>query len=1635
MANLATQTHQIEIILHDYTQWQRFIQQVEAQATDYNVWQLIDPSSVTQPALAIAPTRPTAPLAVAGLPPSADAINFYKTQQEDYRFNLHDYEKQQTTLITISKWVREHITLPNQDAVKGCSTLWQTLRKLQDRCKASPASTRLELKRQWNQLVTTDTRSQNWRMILDKLSIQYGLMVAERIVTFQTGQNSHLPDDQLYLIEALNLISHIDQIYADSKRSFLSDPTFYIQDVPQLITDFRSYMNTKPLTRAVSENTAFNTEQGPTLKGHPRGSKKMERTWPACACGAGKHRIFRCYYHLIAMNEAKGRVPTDFKANDDTLKNVRNLVKDAKVKEAFEADKAKCIAGEKKHGKQVSPSQNTAKNSTSEESEHYSYQTTYEDNANPIWPMQCTQTHRQTTQSEPLPSELAFGGWFQDLLPSESDSNTSLTRTTHGLTPNAHENDTETQASNSENHIKFEAFQTTEIGTSFSAASEPEPYYFTNAWVMDGGSERHICNSPHRNKYRKTRDASPQSYVRCGLTRYLIESYGTVTLEVLKPEGDTVNVDITDVALCPYFRTNLISTSKLELKGLHLVTIDGGYLCPSNDVTRKLFIPVKHKMYWCLEFKPPTHHEYAQDPREGSSYVTTDLTKPQKALEKLLTTTANEDKWHMRLGHPGPETMQHFAASVQGNVTVNYSPSTKNCEVCAVSKAHQVISRSPFKEIPSTRPFQRIHYDLIPMNEAYNGDRYISHFHCDYSLFRFVFTHKRKTDCTRCFAYVIALCKNIFHCTVEIFQTDGETSLGKETSEINAFWDTMRDQGIIVHQSAPHTQDQNGAAEVIGKHLIIQMRCNRIQSGQPENLWPEHAKATAVQENRKPVKRLSWKTPYEAVHNTKPVAFHLVAYGSKAYALNKQIPKLNRLDPRAFIGHLVGYEGTNIYRVWIPSQKKVIRTRDVVFNEEDCVYNPSEIDSLILYPEAVEQRLIIAPTPMLPDSDDLLEYISASDALPDEPAEVVKATATVTTKQIFEDEYDGVSNEDEDNITDFSTPSSSRGEVQYPALPEHLTPTPKKPTSKVPSPVQPTPSGAPRQSLRIRKKPNRFDPSDENTYHSFYISTSDDVTYGNAFLTLVNSTKSHRNDLPPPPFDYEAARKSSQWPHWYEACKEELGKMKQKGVFRIISYTKNMKPRPIPLKWVFSYKFDSSGYLIRHKARLCVRGDRQPLNGLDTYAATLASEVMRFLLALAAYFDLEMRQYDAVTAFLNADLDEVVHTSPPPGFGNAGEIWLLLMALYGLRRSPHLWHNEFSGFLQLIGLRPIPGVNCIHHNDWMIVFFFVDDIICLYRKQDQAKFDRFEASLSAKYELRKMGEPEHFLGIQLTRNRTTRTITICQKPYIEKISKRFENSLLNRRVHTPLPNEPLTPHHGQATAAQVKEMQEKVGSIGYASYITRWDVAFAASLLAEFQLNPSPEHLNAANHCLTYLRDTSHYAIAYCGDCREQQHHISNFIEVSTDASFADDVTTRMSRQGYLMSCAGGAVAWKANKQRTVTTSSTEAELLAASQVGKEVLWWKRLFNDLNFILNEVITIRCDNSQTIRLLTEPTVQLTTKLRHVDIHHHWLRQEIREKNLAIEYIKTSEQPSDLLTKPGTRQKQETFLRQGNMHTEA
>ncbi|GAB1319505.1 Reverse transcriptase Ty1/copia-type domain-containing protein [Madurella fahalii] len=125
----------------------------------------------------------------------------------------------------------------------------------------------------------------------------------------------------------------------------------------------------------------------------------------------------------------------------------------------------------------------------------------------------------------------------------------------------------------------------------------------------------------------------------------------------------------------------------------------------------------------------------------------------------------------------------------------------------------------------------------------------------------------------------------------------------------------------------------------------------------------------------------------------------------------------------------------------------------------------------------------------------------------------------------------------------------------------------------------------------------------------------------------------------------------------------------------------------------------------------------------------------------------------------------------------------------------------------------------------------------------------------------------------------------------------------------------------------------------------------------------------------------------------------------------------------------GGLIGWRANKQATVTTSTTEAELLSLAQATKEALFASRLIKELGVTLDsKQLNMWCDNKQTIRLINTEVATLQTRLRHVDIHNHWLRQAVERKQIRVDYTPTGDMLADGLTKALTAEMFKKFREQ-------
>jgi Reverse transcriptase (RNA-dependent DNA polymerase) len=390
-------------------------------------------------------------------------------------------------------------------------------------------------------------------------------------------------------------------------------------------------------------------------------------------------------------------------------------------------------------------------------------------------------------------------------------------------------------------------------------------------------------------------------------------------------------------------------------------------------------------------------------------------------------------------------------------------------------------------------------------------------------------------------------------------------------------------------------------------------------------------------------------------------------------------------------------------------------------------------------------------------------------------------------------------------------------------------------------------------------------------------------------------------------------------------------------------------------------------------------------------------------------------QYDAVNAFVNASLDEDVFMRLPPGYRKAGKVLKLNKALFGLRRSPLLWHRELSQTLRNLGFQPVPHEPCCLTRDGVIVFFYVDDIVFSYRKSQESMAKGLISQLKQRYKLTGGDDLQWFLGIEVIRDRKNRRIWLSQSSYIDKIANLADTIQPDQ---TPMNRNELLPYKHRALPHIINRYQKKIGSLLYAAVTTRIDIAFAVSRLARFMTNPGPDHHAAADRVLLYLKRHRDLGLQFGGE--------DNFL-VASDASFADNSIDRKSSQAYVMQLFGGTIGWRANKQDTVTTSTTEAELLALSQAAKEGQYVSRLLRELSVRLDDHrIQIQCDNRQTIRLVTDEIARLQTRLRHVDIHNHWLRQEVLRQRITVEYTPSSQMIADGLTKALPRESFERFV---------
>ena len=337
---------------------------------------------------------------------------------------------------------------------------------------------------------------------------------------------------------------------------------------------------------------------------------------------------------------------------------------------------------------------------------------------------------------------------------------------------------------------------------------------------------------------------------------------------------------------------------------------------------------------------------------------------------------------------------------------------------------------------------------------------------------------------------------------------------------------------------------------------------------------------------------------------------------------------------------------------------------------------------------------------------------------------------------------------------------------------------------------------------------------------------------------------------------------------------------------------------------------------------------------------------------------------------------------------------------------------KFHSFLTSFGFVRSSADQCVYvlkeEKCITVIAIWVDDgLVCSSHPSKLASVVDF---LAKQFEMTS-GPADCFVGIQIARDRLRKTIHVSQENYIKRLLEKFGLSDCSTRVVPADPFTRLSKDLGRDSSTcqtpLLEPFREAVGSLIYAVTCTRLDIAFAVSQVSQFSSSPTKAHWDAVKRIFSYLKGTLNYGITFGNfDSR-------NKLLAYTDADFASNQDDRCSTTGVILLLNGGPVSWKSQRQKCVSLLTTESEYVAAATAAKEVVWMRRLLQDLRLPQSAPTTLFCDNQSSIKLVQNAEFHQRTK--HIDVKFHFIRALQEEQANDVTYINTDVQLADILTK--------------------
>ena len=358
-------------------------------------------------------------------------------------------------------------------------------------------------------------------------------------------------------------------------------------------------------------------------------------------------------------------------------------------------------------------------------------------------------------------------------------------------------------------------------------------------------------------------------------------------------------------------------------------------------------------------------------------------------------------------------------------------------------------------------------------------------------------------------------------------------------------------------------------------------------------------------------------------------------------------------------------------------------------------------------------------------------------------------------------------------------------------------------------------------------------------------------------------------------------------------------------------------------------------------------------------------------------------------------------------------MWRLGTPLYGTQEAGLIWHRTCKKQLMSQGFRQNDYDPCHFYKEYspgkrIDMCIFVDDgwVTDTAGELADKDLDIFLTKFKSKFKT-----PDHFLGMNVD-IRSDHCVHMSCEAYLRTACEQYLPKPLADYPKYKVPSdatlyadyEDALLHKGEATPQEIKAYQKLVGKLIYAPPCCHPEASWAIGVMARCMTFPTDRMRAHAERALVFLGQQAALGITFDGSARNADELITY-----SDSDWA----VAHSTTGYVACYAGACIQYGSKRQHCIALSSTEAEIIAASQAAAETVYLRGLLTQMGHKFDKPTDLMVDNSGAVALSKHRTS--CNHSRHVSRRDLKVREYVAHGDINVKYVPTSENHADIFTK--------------------